>query len=265
LPGPGDESKDDLFVVRGRAGLMGGAGEPHGLKFPDVEPNGSTAAGPVNRVSDGVLAYRVRGGTDVTTAPPGRAPALIIFICVLVVLCLLGYGYRSGVPAVMLMVGAVFLLLAAYPVLRVIRLAMAQPPDVLSWKTDLVWATVAIVVIVGLPLYMNEASRPRSTRVQADVRVLASAVSMYAQTLGTLPGSLDDLTTVTTVGGVTAGGRLCGRSRRRLTGGRHTATSRARTAPLPSVRWATAPASSSVSNPLPLKGGPLARRAGLQP
>jgi hypothetical protein len=105
----------------------------------------------------------------------------------------------------MLMVGAVFLLLAAYPVLRVIRLAMAQPPRVLSWKTDLVWAAVAIVVIVGLPLYMNEASRPRSSRVQADVRVLASAVSMYAQRLGTLPGSLDDLTTVTTVGGVTAG------------------------------------------------------------
>ena len=69
----------------------------------------------------------------------------------------------------------------------------------------IVVAIIGILVAIAFPLYANIQARARVAKAQADARTLASAVVVYSAHVGTLPGALTDLTSATTVGGVTAG------------------------------------------------------------
>ena len=69
----------------------------------------------------------------------------------------------------------------------------------------IVVAIIGILVAIAFPLYANIQARARVAKAQADARTLASAVVVYSAHVGTLPALLTDLTSATTVGGVTAG------------------------------------------------------------
>ena len=55
-------------------------------------------------------------------------------------------------------------------------------------------AVLNILLIIASPLYANGQARARIEQAQADVRVLASAVTKYADHMGTLPAALTVLT-----------------------------------------------------------------------
>jgi type II secretion system protein G len=58
----------------------------------------------------------------------------------------------------------------------------------------IVVAIIGILAAIAIPLYANVQTRARIAKAQADTRTLASAVSMYAAHMGTLPTALTDLT-----------------------------------------------------------------------
>jgi len=62
----------------------------------------------------------------------------------------------------------------------------------------IVVAIIGILAAIALPLYANVQTRARVAKAQADVRTLASAVSLYAAHMGLLPTALTSLTTVAT-------------------------------------------------------------------
>jgi type II secretion system protein G len=70
----------------------------------------------------------------------------------------------------------------------------------------IVVAIIGILAAIAIPLYANVQARARVAKVQADLRTLASSVSMYQAHTGSLPASLDNLTvTVSNGQGQTAG------------------------------------------------------------
>jgi type II secretion system protein G len=70
----------------------------------------------------------------------------------------------------------------------------------------IVVAIIGILAAIAIPLYANVQARARVAKVQADLRTLASAVSMYQAHTGSLPTGLGQLTvTVSNAQGQTAG------------------------------------------------------------
>ncbi len=66
----------------------------------------------------------------------------------------------------------------------------------------IVVAIIGILAAIAIPLYTNVQQRARISKAQADTRILASAVSIFAAHMGTLPVALTDLSqaTVNTLG-----------------------------------------------------------------
>jgi type II secretion system protein G len=64
----------------------------------------------------------------------------------------------------------------------------------------IVVAIIGILAAIAVPLYANVQTRARVAKAQADVRTLASAVSLYAAHMGFLPTALGDLTSQVTNG-----------------------------------------------------------------
>src|SRR5574341_97575 len=58
----------------------------------------------------------------------------------------------------------------------------------------IVVAIIGILAAIAVPLYNNIQQRARIAKAAADVRSLASAVSMYSAHMGNTPGTLDLLT-----------------------------------------------------------------------
>ncbi len=58
----------------------------------------------------------------------------------------------------------------------------------------IVVAIIGILAAIAIPLYANVQQRARIAKAQADMRALASAVSIYSAHMGTLPAALVDLT-----------------------------------------------------------------------
>lgn len=52
---------------------------------------------------------------------------------------------------------------------------------------------IGILAAIAIPAFGHIMARPRIARAQADVRTLASAVSMYSAHMGSLPTALDAL------------------------------------------------------------------------
>ena len=70
----------------------------------------------------------------------------------------------------------------------------------------IVVAIIAIIASIALPLYSSVQARPRMAKAQADMRAIASAVSIYSAHMGVNPGSLANLTSaVTNAQGQSAG------------------------------------------------------------
>src|SRR2546425_8416809 len=69
----------------------------------------------------------------------------------------------------------------------------------------IVVAIIGILAAIAIPLYANIQSRARLAKAQADARTLASAVSMYSATFGSIPAALTNLTAATTINGITGG------------------------------------------------------------
>ena len=70
----------------------------------------------------------------------------------------------------------------------------------------IVVAIIGILAAIAIPLYANVQARARVAKVQADLRTLASAVSMYQAHTGSLPTGLTQLSvTVANAQGQTAG------------------------------------------------------------
>ncbi|HJT93780.1 MAG TPA: prepilin-type N-terminal cleavage/methylation domain-containing protein, partial [Mycobacterium sp.] len=51
----------------------------------------------------------------------------------------------------------------------------------------IVVAIIGILAAIAIPLYANVQARARVAKAQADARTLATAVSIYAAHMGTLP------------------------------------------------------------------------------
>src|SRR2546426_3222872 len=62
----------------------------------------------------------------------------------------------------------------------------------------IVVAIIGILAAIAVPLYANMQARARIAKAQADIRGLASAVSVYAAHMGTLPSVLSMLTAIAT-------------------------------------------------------------------
>ena len=56
-------------------------------------------------------------------------------------------------------------------------------------------ATIVAVAALAIPLYANAQARARIEKAQTDLQMLAEAVRMYADHMGTLPQALTSLTT----------------------------------------------------------------------
>ena len=67
-------------------------------------------------------------------------------------------------------------------------------------ELTIVLAIFAIVATIAIPLYANAQARARIEQAQADLRMLASAVTRYSDHMGTLPMALTDLTATATNG-----------------------------------------------------------------
>src|SRR2546426_10805648 len=62
----------------------------------------------------------------------------------------------------------------------------------------IVVAIIGILAAIAVPLYANMQVRARVAKAQADIRGMATAVSVYAAHMGTLPSVLALLTAVAT-------------------------------------------------------------------
>ena len=70
----------------------------------------------------------------------------------------------------------------------------------------IVVAIIGILAAIAIPLYANVQARARLAKAQADLRTVATAVSMYQAHTGVLPAAMTDLTTtVSNAQGQTAG------------------------------------------------------------
>ena len=69
----------------------------------------------------------------------------------------------------------------------------------------IVVAIIGILAAIAIPLFVNIQTQARISRARADARAVTSAVSMYSAKFGTIPATLADLTTVTTILGVSGG------------------------------------------------------------
>ena len=70
----------------------------------------------------------------------------------------------------------------------------------------IVVAIIGILAAIAIPLYANVQARARTAKAQADLRSVASALSLFQAHTGTLPGALGALTaTVSNAQGQTAG------------------------------------------------------------
>jgi type II secretion system protein G len=58
----------------------------------------------------------------------------------------------------------------------------------------IVVAIIGILAAIAIPLYANVQTRARIAKAQADLRTLASSVSIYNAHMGALPGTLAALT-----------------------------------------------------------------------
>ena len=58
----------------------------------------------------------------------------------------------------------------------------------------IVVAIIGILATIAVPIYANIEQRARIARAQADLRILASAVSIYASHMGEPPTTLGELT-----------------------------------------------------------------------
>ena len=67
-------------------------------------------------------------------------------------------------------------------------------------------AIIGILTAIAIPLDGSVMTRARVAKARADVRTLASAVSIYGAHMGVLPASLDDLTSQMTNGQQQVGG-----------------------------------------------------------
>ncbi|MDO8476490.1 MAG: prepilin-type N-terminal cleavage/methylation domain-containing protein [Candidatus Rokubacteria bacterium] len=61
----------------------------------------------------------------------------------------------------------------------------------------IVVAIIGILAAIAIPLYANVQTRARVAKAQADMRTLASSVSIFTAHMGTLPVALTDLTVAT--------------------------------------------------------------------
>jgi type II secretion system protein G len=75
----------------------------------------------------------------------------------------------------------------------------------------IVVAIIGILAAIAIPLYANVQTRARIAKAQADTRTLASAVSIYAAHMGSLPTALNDLTAQATNGLNQVAGPFMGR------------------------------------------------------
>lgn len=69
----------------------------------------------------------------------------------------------------------------------------------------IVVALIGILTSIAFPLYANVQARARVSKARADLRVLATASAVYAAHAGSFPASLNTLTTVSKVNGITIG------------------------------------------------------------
>src|SRR5437667_5809686 len=70
----------------------------------------------------------------------------------------------------------------------------------------IVVAVIGILAAIAVPLFANVQARARIAKAQADLRAVASAVSIYQARLGVLPADLTELTTtVADANGLTVG------------------------------------------------------------
>ena len=58
----------------------------------------------------------------------------------------------------------------------------------------IVVAIIGILAAIAIPLYANVQTRARIAKAQADVRTIASAVSIYTAHMGVVPTAIADLT-----------------------------------------------------------------------
>jgi prepilin-type N-terminal cleavage/methylation domain-containing protein len=59
-------------------------------------------------------------------------------------------------------------------------------------------AIIGILAAIAFPLYGSVQARPRMAKAQADMRAIASAVSIYSAHMGANPGALANLTSAAT-------------------------------------------------------------------
>ena len=70
----------------------------------------------------------------------------------------------------------------------------------------IVVAVIGILAAIALPLFSNMQGRARIAKAQADLRTLASSVSLYSSHYGTIPTALGQMTVSgTNLQGLTAG------------------------------------------------------------
>src|SRR5437870_4211675 len=70
----------------------------------------------------------------------------------------------------------------------------------------IVVAIIGILAAIAIPLFNNIQARARISKAQADVRAMASAISMYAAHYGVIPSALAEITASgTNSQGATAG------------------------------------------------------------
>jgi general secretion pathway protein G len=58
-------------------------------------------------------------------------------------------------------------------------------------------AIIGILAAIAIPLYANVQARARTAKAQADLRAVASAVSMFQAHTGALPAAISNLTVAT--------------------------------------------------------------------
>ena len=75
----------------------------------------------------------------------------------------------------------------------------------------IVVAIIGILAAIAIPLFNNIQGRSRLSKAQADIRAVASSISMYAAHYGVIPASLAQITASgTNSQGLTAGAFMAG-------------------------------------------------------